>query len=419
MKTQMTEPDTTGATARGARAVEWEACRNLVQRCGLDPDLFDLLTRTDTEHPPECLRLVDLGGRFVSFVLVVPRRILIAGVPVDGALVALVGTDPAHGGRGFAGLLLEDTVAFIRARGFRLALVRGLPDFYARFGFVSCLGEYAICFDPERVLSPSGAGGAPAMWGPLTDQDIPGVAALYASATAGTPGTVLRPPERWVWRDRGRGRGGLAVCRVDSGPVQAYVRWTVGQGGLPADCLGVSEVGAASPAALIASLDWTANKALEGGLARVRFSGPPDHLFSRLVYLRVGGESQARAAGAGQVLVTNRGLLMADLAQVLTERAAKAGLPPGTAVVLDVGAKRFELLYAGDRLRLLGGRAGRQDDRPVSRLSVEAFTAMALGSAGGDELEALPGVALAAPHREALAVLFPRAYPQWVPAPYW
>ena len=399
----MTERDTTGATARGARAVEWEACRNLIQRCGLDPELFDLLTHADSEHRPECLRLVDLGGRFVSFVLVVPRRILIAGVPVDGALVTLVGTDPAHRGQGFARLLLEDTVAFIRARGFRVAIVCGPPDFYARFGFVSCLGEYASCFDPGRVLSRPGAGGAPAIWRPMTDQDIPEVAALYACATAGTPGTVLRPPERWVWRDRSRGRGGLGVCQVDSGPVQAYVRWTVGRAGLPADCLDVSEVGAASPTALIASLEWTANKALEGGLARVLFSGPPDHLFSRLAYLRVGGESQVKAAGPGQILVTDRGLLMADLVQTLADRAAKAGLPPGTAVVLDVGSKRLELLYAGDRLRLLGGRAGRPDDRPVSRLPVEAFTAMALGYAGGGDLEAL----------------FPPAYPQWVPAPYW
>ena len=418
----MTERDTTGATARGARAVEWEACRNLIQRCGLDPELFDLLTHADSEHRPECLRLVDLGGRFVSFVLVVPRRILIAGVPVDGVLVTLVGTDPAHRGQGFARLLLEDTAAFIRTRGFRVALVCGPPDFYARFGFVSCLGEYASCFDPGRVLTRPGAGGVPAIWRPMTDQDIPEVAALYAGATAGTPGTVLRPPERWVWRDRSRGRGGLAglaVWQVASGPVQAYVRWAVGQAGLPADCLGVSEVGAASPAALIASLEWTANKALEADLARVRFGGPPDHLFSRLAYLRVGGESQVKAAGPGQILVTNRGLLMADLVQTLAQRAAKAGLPPGTAVVLDVGSKRLELLYAGDRLRLLGGRAGRQGDRPVSRLPGEAFTAMALGYAGGGELEALPGVALAASHREALAALFPPAYPQWVPAPYW
>ena len=64
----MTERDTTGATVRGARAVEWEACRNLIQ------------------------------------------------------LVTLVGTDPAHRGQGFVRLLLEDTVAFIRARGFRVAL---------------------------------------------------------------------------------------------------------------------------------------------------------------------------------------------------------------------------------------------------------------------------------------------------------
>lgn len=444
-----------GATARAARGVEWPACRELVARVGHDPELFEVLTRTDPEHRPEYVRVIDVGGQPVSLTLVVPRMVRLAGVWVEGAVLTLVGTDPAWRGRGLVRLLLEDTVAFLRARGFRLGLLYGAPELYRRFGFVSCLGNYETIIDPARVLVPGGGpawvgpgssdGPAPAsaaaglgtarqpFWRPAVDQDVEALAALHELASANTPCSVLRPAQPWVWRHRDPGRAGLAVLqdggREDRqaappagqtrGRILAYVRWSDHFEGLPGSSLGILEVAAATPSALGGALAWVAAKAAEAGLGPACFVGPPDHLFARLAHLRAGAETTIRPASAGQVVVTNRGLLMADLAQSLAQRAAAAGISPGTTVALDVGAKRFELSWSGEALRFVSGRAGRQEGHPVSRLSAEAFTVLLTGYAGGAEIEALPGVALAKEHRPVLGALFPRSFPQWMPAPYW
>ncbi len=409
----------TGATARAARVEEWAACRSLAERAGLEVDLFDILTRVDEEHRPDYLRVIDLHGKIVSLTLVVPRQVIIAGVPVEGAVLTLVGTDPAYRGRGFMRLLLEDTVAFLRAKGFRIGMVYGPPELYRKFGFVPALGTYATTFCPANVMETASQPTKvdSGLWRPATAGDAGILAELFRAATRKTPCTIVRPAQGWVWKSRAQGSG-ISVYVVD-GVVRAYVRWSGGLEGIPDGTLAISEVGADSPETLGKALEWAAGRASELGLTSVRFVGPPDHPFSRLAYLRAGAEVTVRPASVGQVIVSNRGLLMADIASALADRAISAGLPPGTSIVLDVGSKRFDLSFAGGRLGLLGGRAGRQTEGPVSRLPAEAFTLFVTGYAGGAEIDALPGVTLAPEHRAAMEALFPKAYPKWIPAPYW
>ena len=417
----------TGATARAARAAEWGPCRELVEAVGHDPELFDILTRADPEHRPEYVRVIDVTGFPVAIALVVPRWVLLGGQQVEGAVITLVGTHHAHRGRGLARLLLEDTIAFVRARGFRLALLYGAPELYGRFGFVSCLGAYATTWDAGRSV---GEGRPDLLWRPVNDADVPTLTELYAGATARTPCAVVRPAEPWVWRERGAPRWGIQAAHEPGAPLrsawgmeapapQVYVRWAVEPPGAPPGSFCVLEVGASDRESLLAALRWSTARARELGCREVRFVGPPDHPFARLACLSAGATVTVRPPRAGQVAVTNRGLLMADLAPALARRAEAAGLGPGTGLVLDVATKRFDLLVAGDRVRVLGGRAGPRSGSPVTRLSVEAFTLLLVGQAGGEDLEGLPGVEVAPSHREALAGLFPRGYPQWVPAPYW
>jgi GNAT superfamily N-acetyltransferase len=428
----MGDRDRAGATARGARATEWEACRDLAARIGHDTGLFDTLTTRDSEHLPEYVRIIDLAGQPIAMAVVVPRRVLIADTPVESAIITLVGTDPDHRGRGLTRLLLEDTIAFIRSRGFRLSMLYGAPEFYGPLGFVPSLGNYATDFAPpvsareparEPFAGLPGDGNEPAapgavrLWRPLAEADLPFVTRLYAAATAHTPCTVIRPAESWVWLPRNRGSS-LHVCQEGS-EVKGYVRLLDRTEGQQEDVLAVHEVGAETPSVLGEALRWVSAQAGEGRRSRVRFVGPPDHPFSRLAYLRASAEVRVGPASTGQVMVTNRGLLMADIAPALTKRAERAGLPADTRLLLDISTKRIDLTYSAGRLGLLGGRAGREVDRPVTRLPVEAFTLLVTGYVGGDELEGCPRAVVADAHKETLAALFPRGYPKWLPAPYW
>lgn len=423
------------AVARAARPGEGSACRELVERIfGPKVRLFDILTGVDPDHRPEYVRVVDYGGRLAAVAVVVPRRILLAGLPVEGAVVALVGTDSRYRGRGFGRLLVEDTLAFIRSRGFRIAMVRGAPDFYGKFGFVPCLGSYSVNFSARNVrLDPAAPTGGERLWRPMTDHDTSALCRLYQAVTARTPCAVVRSEAAWVWRSPRPSGARIFVLQVrrgepgsepagDGQAVAAYVRWSLrepGPGQVDRGVLVVPEIGAKSPYALAEALRWTAAKALEGGLGQVRFAGPPDHPFARLAYLMGRAEMRVSPAAAGRVIVTNRGLLLADLIPVFQRRAQSAGLEPGSRLTIDVGTKRFELVETGGLPRLVGGRAGLSGSGPVSRLSPEAFTYLVTGYASGAEVAALPGAAVAPEHREALEALFPSAFPQWVPAPYW
>ncbi|HCW52021.1 MAG TPA: hypothetical protein DGR79_08195, partial [Clostridiales bacterium] len=186
-----------------------------------------------------------------------------------------------------------------------------------------------------------------------------------------------------------------------------------------AGTLRLLEVGAGPQEALVEVLRWAAERAAASGLARVEFTGPPDHPFSRLARLRASACVTVGPGYDGGVSVTNRGLLLADIAGALAARAEAAGVEAGTQVVLDVGPKRMSLTFAGGRVRLVGGRAGSEAGVPVTRLSPQAFTLMVTGWAGGTEVGMLPGTTVAAEHRQALSALFPVSYPHWVPAPYW
>jgi len=422
------------ATARGARATEWRVCRELATQIGYQPEVFDVLTLTDPDHVPDYVRVVDIDGRPVSLAVVVPRRIKVAGVSVEGVILTLVGTHPGFRGGGLTAMLLEDTMVFVRSRGFRVALVDGTPDFYRRFGFVPCFGAYSVEFSSARALagerhSPVPGTGRPAVaadsgrqtgggghWRPMEAPDTSAVTALYEGSLACTSCAVLRPREPWAWS----GAGGRDIHVLERGPeIVGYVRLSSRAAAGAGDPLSVAEVGGSSAAVIAEALRWMSRRGEDSGRKHVVFTGPPDHPFARLACVRAAGTVRVEAARTGQLAVTNRGLLMADIVSSLSDRAGEVGLPPGARIVLDVGEKRVDLSAAGGRVRLLGGRAGRQAGVPVTRLSLEAFTYLVTGYAGAGEVAGLPGVSLVEEHREALAALFPTSYPVWTPAPYW
>jgi len=413
-------PDLTRAAARGARAEEWPACRKLVSDIGYSPELFETLTVTDPEHAPGCVRVLDIGGRLVSLAVVVPRRVRVAGIPVEGVILTLAGTHPDYRGAGLTDVLLEDTMVFIRSHGIRVALVEGSPALYRRHDFVPCFPSYRVDFPaeagavtgaeeagPGAGAAAGGSAGETGSWRPMRREDAPALSKLFERSLG--PGlnpdrvaaacAVLRPPEPWVWTSPAgpdiyvleRGRKVAAYARVfgRAGPDSL-------SGGGPEGALVVTEAAGLSMALVAEVLRWVSRRAVASGAGRVAFTGPPDHPLTRLALLRCGAEVAVRATHRRHLAVTNRGLLVADIAPGLARRAARAEL-----------------------VRLLGGRVDREVEVPVSRLSPEAFTRLMTGTAGAADMIDLPGVTVAEEHLEALAALFPVSYPVWIPAPFW
>jgi putative acetyltransferase len=110
--------------------------------------------------------VADDGGAVVAHALAAGGRLGGADSLVTGvAAVAPVCVAPSHQGRGVGSALMRALVAEAEGRGWRLLLLLGDPEFYARFGFVTAAG-FDIHYGPAGIDNPHFqarvlAGGAP------------------------------------------------------------------------------------------------------------------------------------------------------------------------------------------------------------------------------------------------------------------
>ncbi len=132
------------------------------------------------------MRVMLEEGRVVSHVGVCVRDAVLLGAPLTVASIGAVSTDPAFRGRGFAGALMEDAIAYARARGACLMLISGDRALYRRLGGVRpggfFMGEVPHADFPRGYAFER-----------ATPDDTPQLAALYQRE----PVRFVRPAEDW------------------------------------------------------------------------------------------------------------------------------------------------------------------------------------------------------------------------------
>ncbi len=116
--------------------------------------ISDLTHRLMEKHP-SCRReyfiyLEDtLENRIVSSLCLIPWELNYCGIKLKTAEMGIVGTSPDYRGLGLCGLLTEKFDELVVENGFDLSLIKGIPNFYRRFGY-----EYAIPLDNDNRLEP-------------------------------------------------------------------------------------------------------------------------------------------------------------------------------------------------------------------------------------------------------------------------
>src|SRR5215212_7451757 len=104
--------------------------------------------------------LLQLDGRQVSRVVIVPMlmRIGAAVVRMDG--IGGVGTEEAYRNRGYSRRVMERCVEKMRAGDAALAMLYGIPDFYPKYGFATTGPAYVIGLplDDEAGAAPLPSG---------------------------------------------------------------------------------------------------------------------------------------------------------------------------------------------------------------------------------------------------------------------
>ncbi len=141
-------------------------------------------------------RVLRIEGRIVSCLTLVDVQCWLGSRVVRLAGVAGVATLPSEQRRGYAGLLLQDTLRLIAERGYALsALLPFSRDYYRKFGWE--LGS-TVC---RHQLLPSHLLPYPECKNlrPATLDDIPALSNIYTSQTAEHTLQCLRDTTRWQY----------------------------------------------------------------------------------------------------------------------------------------------------------------------------------------------------------------------------
>ena len=249
-------------------------------------------------HRPEFLRLAFWNAELAGALRVTSDTIRIGEARLHMGGLGWVSTAEAHRHKGIARELIADTMHFLRARNYHVAMLFGIPNFYHRFGFTTTLGQYAT--EVQTVAAVTAPAGDVRIR-QIKPGDIPILQRLHNAADASASCSLIRiAPHitlRWEqWRD-------ARVLCDPKGKVLAYFcpRRT-------ADGLMIDEAGLADRALCGPLLHACAQLATEEFAERIRFHAPPEHpLIQFLHQYRSRHETQIVRDEGGMMAFLNLG----------------------------------------------------------------------------------------------------------------
>ncbi|MHB9032073.1 MAG: GNAT family N-acetyltransferase [Anaerolineae bacterium] len=204
-----------------------------------------------------------------SSVIVVDRIIRIGSTPLRMGGIGDVSTRRAHRERGYARMMLEDSVAFMKEAGYHFSALFGIPNFYPKFGFTPGLPGVDSSLwtrDAECIK-----GCYPIR--PMQPEDRPRVAEIYEHMNATRTFSCVRNPATWQgfrigagWNDR---IGAFVVLRGDE--IIGYASYDLD----PWRCA-FGEVGYSTPDAWSTILAEAGRQALEKRVEKLAIHAPAD-----------------------------------------------------------------------------------------------------------------------------------------------
>jgi GNAT superfamily N-acetyltransferase len=148
-------------------------------------------------YPAACHWLWEEAGDLVAMGSLLPQTLWIAGYPLVSAEVGLIGTAPAHRGKGLARQIINHLLIQTQHQQIPLLWLAGDPDFYQRWGFAAAMPGPAGRIHLPVAQIPLGSSQAFRVRR-LQPKDLPHVMALYQASVqqAGAQQRTLADWER-------------------------------------------------------------------------------------------------------------------------------------------------------------------------------------------------------------------------------
>ena len=157
--------------------------------------LFVRQTERDSTFRLRHLRVAEIDGQISAVVRIFARTMLLRGAPVRAGGVGSVAAHPDARGLGLPTALLQDAIELMEREAMALSfLFTGIPAFYERLG-------YSIVPQTSYDADAREAAALPRhrsyRMRPMRDGDIGLLLRIYASATAGSTGAIVRTSKTW------------------------------------------------------------------------------------------------------------------------------------------------------------------------------------------------------------------------------
>jgi predicted acetyltransferase len=294
--------------------------------------------------------------------------------------------------------LMVDTLHYMRAHGYHVSMLFGIPNFYHRFGFATTLANHCIRVEvAEAATALIGPGKARA----AKPGDLGGVQKIHAANDGDVACSIIRSTAHMTNRwDRLKS---MRVLTNENGKLVGYL--------LPraaGDHLAVDEVGVTDEASCQAVLIECARLAKEEAVGSIHFMVPPPHPFARFLL-------QFRSSHEMQILRDEGGMM----AFVNTGEALEHMIPEWESLLASSGARgyrtEFTLLIDRVAYRVRANRGAMDVATAVGKnklsLSAADFMHMLTGYRYVEDILAKTRRMLTPEAHELILALFPKRSP--------
>lgn len=347
---------------------------------------------------------VDLfeDGKSISRLWIADRQMRIGTSVVQLGGIAGVGTERQHRKRGLASQVLKASLALMQREGYDASFLYGIPDFYHKFDFVTCMPQHDLALDTraaecgEKRLNMRAA----------RKGDYQAIARLYNRDSACRTASCVRD-KRWNGFPMGSNFEVSCTTRVVVDTRDRIVGYVVYDD--VEDRCRIAELGGQHIDVLHTLLNDMARRAVALRRENITLSLPPDHpfaLFCRDYGCRVNTRYE-RCAGPMGRLINLRSFVEKMLPE-LTERWGANDRAQRLDIRTDIG--HFALRWKGDTLRISDAAT-----RGAVRLGQTALTQLFLGYRTPTSLHTSGELKASAAQLKLLEPLFPlqQAHMSW------
>ena len=374
---------------------------NLVERPSLSNTVIGLFT--EDEERVSALGLREYQMRFGS-----------AQLKMGG--ICGVGTKEEHRNKGYSRRVMEHSTAYMTENGFDVAMLFGIPNFYAKFGYATVLPQTWVELDTTDVQ----AAVSTYQIRKFDMEDAPQILALYTANNAERTGTLVRAPWKGFMMPGGFGLDAdpFVVLNEDGEVIGYFVRAvpTVMANMIEGNCI-LCDIGFQDTTIFETVVRYLADCVDHLGASRIKCVIPADHPFA-IFCRRYGCRTNTHNAKdrGGMMRIINQSRTLKGIASELENRLQ------GTTQLSQWSGKILISSDLGqDCLEIDRGRVAHTNNRGNTfqlEIPQDKLIQLMMGWRSIGDLAAEPDVSVSEEIVPVLEILFPLGHPHvWWPRP--